>query len=498
MGRTEPSVGRPPASFRRDARSKRAKATANKVIPAVLAAHPRARRGVEASELIVDPPPYSHDLVIQKHPKTGRASKQENCSGEGNRDINNRGKRNVRVPRISLHVADTLAAAYPLLLVSAPSSPESEDRRDLSNTMARVGVLNMASPLSAGGGFLNGAQGQEEASLCARTTLFPALRDEFYRIPELGVVFTPDVLVFRDVNRDSQGKKSRRVRKEEKEDAKAEEENEETKEEARGGHDEDEVLPKRDRWFVDVVSAAMLRLPEIDVDAGSGWATYTNPRDRELAVRKMRAVLRVFAAKGVKRIVLGAWGCGAYGNPVGEIARAWKKVLLGGGKDGNTNRGGQGKGKKGIKEKAADSWEGIEQVVFAIKDAGMARAFATAFGEDLLERYDEDEEYLSEDDEDGDIEDVKVKELRTKIQELELRVEQARTPQLRSGLNSVLVGLRSQLSESGASPTLHKHINHNSRGEMSEGEEDDDESTEDLDELEDRNGHDSESKYLKS
>ncbi|KAI1413907.1 hypothetical protein F5Y13DRAFT_160311 [Hypoxylon sp. FL1857] len=474
MGRTEPSVGKPPASFRRDVRSKRAKATANKAIPAMLAAHPRARRGVEASELIVDPPPPQPGT--QKQHKAGRVDRNAN----GNIDEGKKGD-TTRVPRISLRVADTLAAAYPLLLVPASSSPEAGDRRDLSNTTARVGVLNMASPLSAGGGFLNGAQGQEEASLCARTTLFPALRDEFYRIPELGVIFTPDVLVFRDVNGSSQGKRGRKVRKEGG-DGDEEGENVEVQEEGGRGADEEEgVLPKRDRWFVDVVSAAMIRLPEIEVDAGSGWATYANPRDRELAVRKMRAALRVFAAKGMKRVVLGAWGCGAYGNPVGEIARAWKKILLGGGKEGNTNRG---------KKITKDSWEGIEHVVFAIKDAGMARAFATAFGEELLEKYDEDEEDPSED----DIEDVEVKELRSKIQELELRVEQARTPQLRTGLNSVLAGLRSQLPESGTTPPLEKPMSQVGGRDKASEEDDDDELAEDLDELEeDRSGHDSES-----
>ncbi|OTA88874.1 hypothetical protein M434DRAFT_374335 [Hypoxylon sp. CO27-5] len=484
MGRTEPSVGKPPASFRRDVRSKRAKATVNKIIPAILAAHPKARRGIEASELIVDPPPQSHQPESRKQRKAGRDYSNENDEKEENVYTNYGEKGGTRRPRVSLRVADTLTAAYSLLLVPASSSPESEDRLDLSNTTARVGVLNMASPLSAGGGFLNGAQGQEEASLCARTTLFPALRDEFYRIPELGVIFTPDVLVFRDVNGDSRPK-SRKMGKEEGETHKKLVENEEVKEE--------EVLPKRNRWFVDVVSAAMIRLPEIEVDPGSGWATYASPRDRELSVRKMRAVLRVFAAKSVKRIVLGAWGCGAYGNPVGEIARAWKKVLLDGEKECNANGGSRGKGRKTTKEKMADSWEGIEHVVFAIKDAGMARAFATAFGEDLLERYDEDGEGLGEDDEDYDLEDMKVKELRDKIQELELRVEQARTSQLKTGLNSVLAGLRSQLPKSGV--TLRQDLRNcgPERDRVSEDENDDDESAGDSYGLEDRSGHDSES-----
>lgn len=155
MGRTEPSVGRPPRAFRRDARAKKAKATINKSMPALLSAHPRARLGIEAAELVVSPP------------KNAPAGPKE-----------------MSRPGIVLRIADTLAAARGLL-----SSP--------ANNTQKVSVLNMASPLSPGGGFLNGATSQEE-SLCMHTTLLPSLRDEFYRLPELGCVYTPDVLVFRD------------------------------------------------------------------------------------------------------------------------------------------------------------------------------------------------------------------------------------------------------------------------------------------------------------
>ncbi|KAI1800773.1 hypothetical protein F4811DRAFT_564467 [Daldinia bambusicola] len=440
MGRTEPSVGRPPAGFRRDARAKRAKATINKVMPPLLAAHPRARKGIEASEMIVDPPPSSMPSAQASRGKTQQRIRPDSAAGESNGTDESKGH-----PRISLCVADTLEAAYSLLLVpDHPQSPTDQQqqqqrrRRDLSNTTARVGVLNMASPLSAGGGFLNGASSQEE-SLCMRSTLLPSLRDEFYRLPELGVVFTPDVLVFPE---------------------------------------EEEVLPKRDRWFVDVASAAMIRIPEIDVDAESGFARYASAADRELAVRKVRAVLRVFAAKGVRRVVLGAWGCGAYGNPVGEIAKAWRK-------------------KK--KESDSDSWECFEHVVFAIKDQGMAQAFATAFGEEFLEVHDpsegegsvgsKDEEYAEEE------EDASVKELRNKIRELELRTEQARTPQLKAGLSSVLAGLRSQLPDSDGICSRKELVGSKGDRDHESTSEEDDESAERESGCDDetRSGHDEES-----
>lgn len=98
-----------------------------------------------------------------------------------------------------------------------------------------------------------------------RTTLLPSLKDEFYRLPELGAVYTPDVLVFRD--------------------------------------ESGEDLEKRDRWFVDCVSAAMLRMPETEVNEESGRGKYVNSSDRDTILQKMRLVMRVFQAKGARKVV---------------------------------------------------------------------------------------------------------------------------------------------------------------------------------------------------
>lgn len=372
MGRTEPSIGRPPAAFRKDARAKKAKATLNQTIPQLLSAHPRARRGIDAAELIVNPPPGDRKAEIKK------------SNGQAESDPPG--------PRLRLQVADTLTAARSLLARDTPSGVT----LDLGNKNARVSILNMASPLSPGGGFLNGAGSQEE-SLCMRTTLLPSLKDEYYRLPEVGAIFTPDVLVFRD-------------------------------EEA------EDVLEKNDRFFVNCITAAMLRGPEIDVNE-LGRGSYTNDKDRELVLQKMRMVMRICQAKGVKRLVAGAWGCGAYGNPVGEVARAWKKVLL----PPRKNSKGKQKGSK-------ETWDGVEEVVFAIKDAGMAEAFAEAFGEGLLRDESPDSDDDGEDEE-VDPEEVKRQELQVKIQELEQRIEAAANPRVKEGLTSILEGLRKQLPE---------------------------------------------------
>jgi uncharacterized protein (TIGR02452 family) len=358
MGRSKPSRGLPPAAFRKDIRAKKAKATINKVIPALLTAHPRAREGINSSELITPNTPPNHE-------KQSATSKPTAHPGRINSP-----------PHITLRVVDTLTAARSLL--TCPTSGE----LDLTNTKGRVAILNMASPLSPGGGFLHGATSQEE-SLCMRTTLLPSLRDDFYRLPEVGAVYTPDVLVFRD------------------EDA--------------------EDLIKRDRWFVNCVSAAMLRQPDTEMGKDGTPERYTNQKDRDLVLQKMEWVMQVFQAKAAKKLVLGAWGCGAYGNPVDEVAAAWKHVL------GGPNA----------------RWEGIEEIVFAISNARMAHRFAEAYGDGLTieERCDS-----ADDESDGNSTELaRLEEVQSKIDQLEVSLAQARSPELKMGLSRAIAGLRDQL-----------------------------------------------------
>ncbi|KAI1109611.1 hypothetical protein F5Y14DRAFT_444590 [Nemania sp. NC0429] len=457
MGRTEPTVVKPPAAFRRDARAKRARATLNKVIPALLSAHPRAQRGIERSELIVDPAAlHQRGTRREGGEEAGEGKYTEHAPLNGDDKKGAASARGVNSPRITLRIADTLTAAQSLLDSPPPvhqrqrkqrgSKEDSATGPNPARAATRVAILNMASPLSPGGGFLNGATSQEE-SLCMRTTLLPALRDEFYRLPELGVVYTPDVLVFRSSPSSSSSAGKNQTETETETETSARKNASGSVVVGTGGDDEkkDVLLPKNDRWFVDVVSAAMLRLPEIETedeaDADGRRQRYANAADRELAERKMRAVLRVLCARGCNRVVLGAWGCGAYGNPVAEIAAAWRRVLL----DNNNNNNRNNNSSK------QEPWGAfLDEVVFAIKDAGMAASFARAFGEDILPLPSDREVAGSTSSTTGDGEDdpaevARVSEIREKIAQLELQAEQVRSPHLKVGLETVLAGLRRQL-----------------------------------------------------
>ncbi|KAK8189389.1 uncharacterized protein BKA78DRAFT_253274 [Phyllosticta capitalensis] len=409
MGRTEPTVVKPPQFFRRHVRSKQARATVNKSVPDILKSCPRARRGIDAAELIVDPPrsaeaqacaPSGASTTNSKSKAKPKGSKrrteQTDDEPRGHVTKTDGSDNTSNAPlHIRLQAADTLEAAALLAQASATSSSPAAKQ-------SRIAILNMASPLRPGGGLFNGATSQEE-SLCMRTTLYPSLQESFYRLPEIGGIYTPDVLVFRHWN------------------------------------DEARDLDKKDRFFVDVISAGMLRFPDLDGGADGDGAEgtpkrYAYPRDRELVISKMRAVLRIARAKGVGRLVLGAWGCGAYGNPVGEIARAWQTAL----------RGGGGKKRTG----ASESWGSLEEVVFAVKDGRTADEFAACFSPRLvveeLRRNTASDDNATDDD--GGRSAV-VNEMRGKIAELEAQMCQSRVPGLKARTEAILAGLKSQLAD---------------------------------------------------
>jgi len=241
-------------------RAQLAKETINKTIPGLLTSHPRARAGVARAQLL-----RSQDL-----PQTTLSSQ-------------------ISKPIIRIIDSDTLDAAQAL---------------HNSHPGDRIAVLSMASPLRAGGGVLNGATSQEE-SLYMRSTLFPSLRDGFYRLPEIALIYTPDVLVFRAQDLSS--------------------------------------LPKSHQFFVDVISCAAIRFPEVEE------GRYAVEADRETMMKKIRLILRAAVLKGCKRIVLGALGCGAYANPVQEVATMFRRVICG-----------------NPKRKGDETWGCIE-VVFAIR-----------------------------------------------------------------------------------------------------------------------------------
>ncbi|MFD7291701.1 TIGR02452 family protein [Streptomyces sp. NPDC059897] len=176
--------------------------------------------------------------------------------------------------------------------VTGESSLEAA-RRMTGERSEPVAVLNFASARNPGGGYLNGAQAQEEA-LCRCSALYACLtevpefyahhrehRDAFYTDR---VIHAPAVPVFRD----DQGR------------------------------------------LLDVpFEAGFLTSPAPNAGV---IAQRTPERVHEipaaLAARAER-VLEVAAAEGYRRLVLGAWGCGVFRNDPGQVAEAFRTLLEG-------------------------------------------------------------------------------------------------------------------------------------------------------------------------
>lgn len=367
MGRDEPTLVLRPNQNKRDDRARHARDTKNRVIPELLRSCPRAKHGIAKAELIVDPPPVHESPQRSSDPVTRPDLK------------------------IRIKPLDTITAASSVSERAAASRRNARSRPSKPN----VAILNMASALRPGGGFLSGANSQEEF-LCARTTLYPSLWDSYYRLPEISGIYSPDVLVFRDNNA------------------------------------QDNDLPKRERYFVDVISASMLRFADAKSEGCTCGVSFCD-RHRDLVVRKMKAVLRIAQSKGIQTLVLGAWGCGVYGNPVKEIAEMWRKVIAGAPRQRRPN---------------AERWDGINEVLFAIPDRTMLEEFRLAFKGVLAPNVPTPaSEIPHEQDPSMSKEMERTSEVIRKMAGIEMQLENSRNTRLRQTLRDTLAELERELSQ---------------------------------------------------
>ncbi|MEU9734530.1 TIGR02452 family protein [Streptomyces sp. NPDC048002] len=189
--------------------------------------------------------------------------------------------------------------------VPVPTAPPRETTVEVTGessleAASRLGpgtaVLNFSSARNPGGGYLNGAQAQEEA-LCRASALYTCLvevrefydhhrthRDAFYTDR---VIHSPAVPVFRD---------------------------------------------DRGRLLDEPYLAGFLTSPA----PNAGVVRRTAPEraaelPRALASRAER-VLEAAAAEGYPKLVLGAWGCGVFQNDPGDVAEAFRALLGPGGR----------------------------------------------------------------------------------------------------------------------------------------------------------------------
>ncbi len=156
----------------------------------------------------------------------------------------------------------------------------------------RVAVLNFASALEPGGGFLRGACAQEE-SIARASGLFACLEGtpmyDYHRargdnLYADWVIYSPDVPVFRD--------------------------------------GDDELI--EEPW-----PCSILTSPAPYAEALRRWQPELLPQVEPALRARIAKVLAVGILHGHEAIVLGAWGCGAFGNEPSLVASLFDEALAG-------------------------------------------------------------------------------------------------------------------------------------------------------------------------
>jgi len=176
--------------------------------------------------------------------------------------------------------------------------------RRLAQDGAKVAILNFASARNPGGGWLHGAKAQEE-DLCRVSCLYPCLTRpdiEYYDVNIKcksalytdAMIYSPDVPFIKDEN----------------------------------------YQPLEEPFFLSVVTCPA---PNLNRSFGTSGAIrpstiqdgeeVTEKEIKEVFKRRARRVLSVMVIFEHRDIVLGAWGCGAFGNNPTLVATVFKEVL---------------------------------------------------------------------------------------------------------------------------------------------------------------------------
>ena len=172
----------------------------------------------------------------------------------------------------------------------------------------KVCVLNFASATNPGGGVVNGSSAQEEC-ICRCTTLYPCLNNDelwtkFYKphrkaanpLYNNDCIYTPNVCVFKsDINFPE--------------------------------------LLSRDRWWrVNILTCAAPNLRErpsnpMNPHAGYKQVKITLSELETLLTSRIRRIFEVAVANENKVLILGAFGCGAFRNPPGIVAKVFYNIM---------------------------------------------------------------------------------------------------------------------------------------------------------------------------
>ena len=219
-----------------------------------------------------------------------------------------------------------------ILLIAENNCPEiqvlAEDSFTAAKTLKNCLVMNFANAHYPGGGFLNGANAQEE-NLCRESTLYKSLSsdkaDTMYAYNNRhknpckynAMILSPNVCVFRNV---------------------------------------------KDEFLDDPFKVSVITIPALNKN-GCAKNIPQNVID-EVMKERLKSMFITAAHFGYKNLILGAWGCGAFGHDPRIVAKYFYEVL--------------------IKENFATYFE---KIVFAILDRGEKKnliAFQEIFQSELI------------------------------------------------------------------------------------------------------------------
>ena len=171
-------------------------------------------------------------------------------------------------------------------------SVTNEDSFQAARRFDKPFVMNFANAHNPGGGFMLGANAQEEA-LCRYSTLYASISSkaasEMYHYNNTHIsavesdhmLYSPYVCVFRD-----------------------------------------ETYELLEEPF----SASVMTVPAPN---RRGAAIFSSSNViREVMCRRIRIMLRAAAEHGHKNLILGAWGCGAFGNDPDDVSDYFKEVII--------------------------------------------------------------------------------------------------------------------------------------------------------------------------
>lgn len=154
------------------------------------------------------------------------------------------------------------------------------------NVLGKTCILNMASSKRPGGGVANGARAQEEC-LFRCSNLAQVIPTTFYRLEEHEAIYTERAIFFKN----------------------------------------------KDYLYIDNIECDVVTIPAINLNSSDKNRNY-----EQVTKNKIRLMLSLAIKSNVKIMILGAWGCGVFGNDPNIMSQYFMDVLIGEGYNLNFNK----------------------------------------------------------------------------------------------------------------------------------------------------------------